>query len=331
MKIAVTGAGGFLGNALVHDLRKQGFSVLCLSRQTRPYSLAKSDIDWEQIDYVEPSQICQVLQGCHALVHLAGIAHSKASTEDTLRYDIGICQTTESLLNAAKAASVRIFIYASSVKVYGEKSLESAFSEDSPPQPNSLYGTCKLKAETKIAETSNFINSIIFRFPPMYGPGMKGSVKHLFRAAQLGLPLPFHNFRHRRHFLYVKNASALIIGAVRGDLKAGLYNVYDPIAWQLGPFYREVYRAVRGKELPWYLSWKMPIFFERLLRRVSMLEPLMQPFELQSRSIQEWAPLLPYTAKEGIAEVAHSMSVQTQNQQLFSGKKATTSGTDSIQ
>ena len=305
MKVAVTGATGFLGRALVRELDRQGHTVVCISRSSfiKPDYLSKNTT-FKKVDYERTESLVEALVGCGAVVHLAGIAHSKASKNDLERYRLGICSATQNLISAAMQGGTKIMIFASSIKVYGESSNSITFFEDSTPTPKTLYGLCKLEAEGIVQAVEGKLASVIFRFPPLYGPGMKGSVRHLFSAAKLRLPLPVHNFQHLRNFLYLGNAVSLLIASVEGNIKPGIYNVYDLQSWTIGELYKQIYVAVHNRPLPKLLAWVMPQFLERYLAKVAWLSPLMLPFRLKSNFEMHWAKYVQIESKEAFLKTA---------------------------
>lgn len=315
MKIAVTGGTGFLGQVVIQDLLQRGFQVVCLSRSAKPDSFASApSLEWKRVDYDQPEDLRKALSACSAVAHIAGIAHARPAADDWQRYHKGICEVTTNLLQAAIAEGCQRFVFASTIKVYGESSGSNILNENAPTTASSIYGKCKIEAEQTVLDRSQQIPAVIFRLPPLYGKGMKGSVRHFFRAASLHAPLPLHSFRQRRHFLFVKNASALILSALKGDIKPGLYNVFDPHPWTMGEFYGAIYEAIHSRPLPRYLAWKLPSFLEPILMKIPGLAALMNPFELASNQPTEWQGHLHYSPTASLKAAAHDLILSPNRQ-----------------
>jgi UDP-glucose 4-epimerase len=259
------------------------------------------------VNYNKVEDLQKALWDCTAIAHLAGIAHARPAPDDRQRYHQGICDATTNLLQAASAVGCQRFVFASTIKVYGESSGSQVLNENSPTLATSIYGQCKIEAERIVLGFSKQISTVIFRLPPLFGKGMKGSVRHFFRAARYHIPLPLHNLRQHRHFLFVNNASALILAAIKGEIKPGLYNVFDPYPWTMGEFYQVIYDAIHNRPLPRYLAWRLPALCEHFLMKVPGLAALMNPFELASNQATEWQRHLSYSPTDGLKAAAQDL------------------------
>ncbi|RYZ81907.1 MAG: NAD-dependent epimerase/dehydratase family protein [Proteobacteria bacterium] len=275
MRVAISGAKGFLGTALVKELLESDFEVLALTRgpPESTFSITHSKLTFVQVDYEDIASLTKILTGCSTVVHLAGIAHSKPAADDTERYWKAICEVTSNLARSSIDAGCERFVFASTIKVYGEDSWSGALTENSSLTPLTIYGQCKVEAEKLLINMSTEISVHILRFPPMFGAGMRGSVKHIFNAARKKLPLPVFSFKHKRHFLYLENAVALLKASITGLMPKTLYNVYDPRPWSIGAFYDQVFQAVNRSNMPWFLKWRIPTFLENFLTRIHFLAP----------------------------------------------------------
>lgn len=135
--VLVTGARGFLGSALVNDLLESGYDVRALVRHTGSSSYPKS-VEMIVGDIRDPQCAKQASTGCDTVVHLAGQAHAldddHVSDQDYQSINV---DGTKHLLDGAVAGGVRTFIFASSVKVFGETTTGSV-DESEPPAPNLL-------------------------------------------------------------------------------------------------------------------------------------------------------------------------------------------------
>jgi nucleoside-diphosphate-sugar epimerase len=121
---------------------------------------------------------------------------------------------------------VRRFVFASSVSVYGSISRAGVpFLENSPasPHPSDIYAQSKLAAESFLlsGDTGAALESIVIRFPLIYGPKVKGNMAMLMKLAHSGLPLPLANIGNRRSFINITNAMDFLLTAAKHPDSAG--------------------------------------------------------------------------------------------------------------
>lgn len=150
MRVLVTGASGFTGQALCAALHAQGHEVYGISRYEGRDGL------WPMlaVDLREAQAVKDLfaLVRPNALVHLA--ARSFVDDDDTLGfYDHNVVATGH-VLEAARLAGVARVIMASSANVYGVPASAAALTESAPLAPVNHYGASKVAAE-HMARTYN--------------------------------------------------------------------------------------------------------------------------------------------------------------------------------
>lgn len=142
MRIAVTGANGFVGRYLLDVLAKDGnVSVLALSRRTMPEDCNASNCIWAVTDYSEDS-LRDLLSGFDAVIHLAG---TKGDKKDLKDFDSDF-EMMRNLLDAVAKNKVRKILYASSRIVYGNPDTVP-WKESYEPEPRMAYGVNKARCE----------------------------------------------------------------------------------------------------------------------------------------------------------------------------------------
>lgn len=189
-RVAVTGAGGFVGRHLVPELRRRGHDVVELPRDGLD-RLVQGKGAVRAID----------LDGVDAVVHLAAIADRRHATEAEMRRVN--TELTARLVEAAVARNVGRFVFMSSAKVYGESNAAGPWTHDSPLDPRDAYARSKVLAEERVRAVADRLQVSILRPPPIYGPGSSGNLALIERFVDRGVPLPAPTQANRRSVLGV--------------------------------------------------------------------------------------------------------------------------------
>ena len=185
-RIAVTGANGFIGRALVRHLATLGHETVALSRQ-------------EGALYTDTADISRRLTGVHAVVHLAARAHQR-----DVHSDFNINQEiTRAVCLAALRARVAHVVYVSSIGVNGNATHGTPFREVDLPRPRELYARSKLHCE-QIVEGSGLAYTLL-RPSMVYGPHAPGNFNRLLGLVRSGWPLPLKSTLNQRSFLGLDN------------------------------------------------------------------------------------------------------------------------------
>jgi len=208
MKIAVTGAGGFIGSALTQMLAGEGHEVLPLSRNDL------SDPDFSGVETVVH---------CAALAHRTGADRPDAATFDAVNHRLAV-----ELVAKAKAVGVRRFVFVSTI--YTIAGNPSPLTPDMPLKPRDDYGRAKARAEADLRELSG-IEIVIARPVLVYGPGARANLKALIRLCDSGLPLPFGLANNRRSFVSLENVARALafLSVAPADKVAGrVFHLAEP-------------------------------------------------------------------------------------------------------
>jgi nucleoside-diphosphate-sugar epimerase len=216
MNILVTGSTGFIGRRLCSRLAAEGYLLRCAVR-----SLAQVQAD-DRIcvgDIGPETRWKEGLSGIDAVVHTAAGTHVMAeqAVDPLDEYRRINVHGTLNLARQAAEAGVRRFVFLSSIKVNGERTLpDSPFTPDDVPAPEDSYGKSKLEAEQGLQQLAQQtgMDVVIIRPPLVYGPGVKGNFARMMRLVEKGVPLPLGAVRNQRSLVGLDNLVDLIVTCI---------------------------------------------------------------------------------------------------------------------
>lgn len=193
MKVLVVG-GGYIGSNFAGYARRRGFAV----------DVVDSREGWKAASF----------QGYDAVLFAAGIAHRRQTKGNRQLY----FQVNRDLALAVQAkaelANVGLFVYLSSMAVYGQRSGEITPHTKPAPKHNDYYGLSKFEAEAAMPAAA------IIRPPMVYGPGCPGKFASLVRLAKILPVVPDSN--NRRSMIYIDNLCEFLCMVIK-DGKPGIF------------------------------------------------------------------------------------------------------------
>jgi nucleoside-diphosphate-sugar epimerase len=199
MRVALSGASGFIGSALQRRWQGTDVDVQALPR----------------LDLAEPFDLRPALQGAEVLVHAAARAHvlRERCADPLARFRAVNVQGSVRLVEQAAAVGVRRFVLLSSIGVLGQDTTaRGPFQEEDRPNPQEPYAHSKWEAEQALTElaASRGMELVIVRPPLVCGPGAPGNLLRLLRLVDRGWPLPLASLQRRRSFLSLENLCDLL-------------------------------------------------------------------------------------------------------------------------
>jgi len=229
--VLVTGAGGFLGAALVRRLVARGARVRALlgpadePRLTAP----PPGVDAARGDIEDGALLARLCDGAGCVFHLAGPPSVAESFAAPARYLRVHAAGTAAVVEAAIAAGVDHVVHVSSAEVYAAAAGQPV-GEDHPRAPRSPYGIAKLAAEQLLeaCAAAGRIRASILRPFSIYGPGAspRSLIATLVAAVARGEPARYADPRPVRDYCFVDDAVAAIAAcAGRGGPPGRAYNV----------------------------------------------------------------------------------------------------------
>ena len=201
----VTGAAGFIGSHVAEGLVARGDRVTGLDnfdpfypRPLKEANLAPlraaAGFTFVEGDVRDTALLRGLLDRDTVVVHLAALAGVRPSIERPADYVAVNVDGTLSVLEAARTAGARAFVFGSSSSVYGERS-PVPFREDVPAaDPISPYAATKRAGELLCATYAHLfaMRMLALRFFTVYGPRQRPDLAiHAFtRLLAAGRPVP---------------------------------------------------------------------------------------------------------------------------------------------
>jgi nucleoside-diphosphate-sugar epimerase len=156
-RIAVVGAGGFVGTTLVERLASHGHDVKPFINSGRnAWRLARLGIDLTCVDVLDAAALERAVSGCTHVVNCV-------MGDDRVMID-GL----RNLLTACERAHVERFVQLSSITVYGEPPPPESTDEDAVPRPRrGTYGWIKMRQDDMVARAADRGLSCAILCPPI--------------------------------------------------------------------------------------------------------------------------------------------------------------------
>jgi nucleoside-diphosphate-sugar epimerase len=212
MRVAITGAAGFVGKALVSHLADVvGCEVTAVTR--RAWQHASSRVRPLAVgDLSEARLPVGALAATDAVVHTAAVTRWDPSSSPQRLFAVNV-EAAVSVARQAAHAGVKRFVFLSSIKVNGEETAAGRpFSAHQAPAPEDAYGQSKWQAERALRALADAtgLDLVIVRPSLIYGAGVGGNFAQLVRWVRRGLPLPLGAIDNKRTLMALPNLIDLL-------------------------------------------------------------------------------------------------------------------------
>ncbi len=219
MRILITGASGFVGQAIIKSLSKE----ITIDVISRNYSEKHYPVN----QILKTYRCLETNSGPYnAVIHLAGLAHDTSNQRketDYFEVNEGITKMVVDWMNKSQKEACNL-IYLSSIKTYSNNAI---LNEDCEQKPDSVYGRSKLAAEKYIRENLNTNHTQYILQPVMiYGEGNKGNLPRLFHMFKK-IPFPFKGVKNQRSILSINNLICAIEALINNEMESGKYILCD--------------------------------------------------------------------------------------------------------
>jgi UDP-glucose 4-epimerase len=229
MNILVTGATGKVGSRLAKRLAQRGDQVRALVRDpARAADLREHRVELTVGDLLDPSSLASAVRGVDAVVHCAAFFRGATPEQAHAVNDAG----TQHLATAARAASVKRFLFTSTGLVYGSTGGRLA-REDDPCAPTAAYPVSKLAAERFLLALDG-LDVRVLRLPFVYGDGDP----HIAEVVPVMRTFPPTQRLSMGHHVDVAQAVARVLDAPSPAHR--IYNVVDDEAPDLTTVFASV-------------------------------------------------------------------------------------------
>ncbi|MCM1118648.1 MAG: NAD-dependent epimerase/dehydratase family protein [bacterium] len=247
-RILIAGANSYIGTSLEHYLVE--YNASRGEERYRVETISQRDSRWEAHDF----------HGYDAIFQASGIAHVDTGTvTQELYYQVN-CELAVATARKAQEAGVGLFIYPSSIIVYGDSApygKSRMITAQTPADNPHFYGGSKIRAEEELgrltacggkAPVSGGVKETqlaILRLPMVYGRGSRGNYPLL---AKLAGRLPFFpDVQNQRSMIYIENLCEFIRQRIE-EGEGGLFFPQNAEYTTTSQMVREI-AAAHGKKL----------------------------------------------------------------------------------
>jgi len=254
LRIALTGASGFVGLNLLERLLAEGHEVMALGLEALPeqarvaFATLPGALESRRIDVRDRDALATLVAELRPEAMIVGAAvtpgaaREAAMARTTLEVNVrGALDTLET----AFAAGVGRALVLSSASVYGAAGKDAAELDEvaSPPQPETVYGICKLAAERLCLRLAALRGWDVraARIGSVFGPwerdtGLRDTLSAIFQVMQIArsgrevvLPRP-----GRRDWIYARDvADALAAILMAPRCPEPVYNIGPGREWSV--------------------------------------------------------------------------------------------------
>jgi UDP-glucose 4-epimerase len=213
---AVTGASGFVGQALLRSLAKDGIPVRTLSR--RPIATP----DHIRADLRDGDALHALVRGASIVVHLGAYVHRAGRADEAREIHEVNVEGTRLLSEAIAAQPTPPFLlFVSTANVYARSN--HPIDESSSVAPATLYGQSKLEAERLVLDSP--IPAVVLRPAMVFGEGAPGNLARLLAMTRRRVRLEIGGETRFKSIVPVENLVEAIRALSRDQAAGETYNL----------------------------------------------------------------------------------------------------------
>jgi uncharacterized protein len=237
MKVAITGATGFVGSRLVEQLQAQGHQPLILTRKPAAASRTFPNVEIVAYTPTESGDWQQAIAGCDAVVNLAGepIAEKRWTPQEKEEILNSRKLGTQKIVEAIAQANPKpqVLVNASAIGYYGT-SETATFDETSPSGNDFLAEVCQAwEAQAQTVKAAG-VRLVILRFGIVLGNG--GALAKMIPPFQLFAGGPLGTGQQWVAWIHRDDLVRLIIEALTRPDMEGVFNATAPNPVRMSEF-----------------------------------------------------------------------------------------------
>jgi len=275
--VAVTGATGFIGQAICRLLHATGWQVRALARSEARTHVLRSVVDeWVPGDLDDRDALSRLCTNAVAVVHCAGVVRGvDARAFDSVNVD-GVRNLVGVMSSHAQPARLL------------------CLSSITAREPGlSFYAASKYRGEQVLEKQAGALNWIALRPPAVYGPGDREMLP-LFRLMARGVAPVFGEKDARFSMIHVEDIARLVGRWLQcGPIENGTYSLHD--GKRGGYNWDDVttivsglcQRPVRAISIPSFML-STPAWINRWLARRLGYAPMLTPEKLRELRHPDW-------------------------------------------
>ena len=267
MKIAITGATGFLGGRLLERLSEDGAAnveLIGVGRTLKPGNVIEHDrVRYELGDLEDASFVHDVLRGADKVVHAAALSAQMGPPGAFERANVTV---TQNVVDACLQHGIERLVLISSPSVYFQlKDLPNLQESDPLPPPINVYARTKREAEQVVQDSG--VPYVILRPRALIGRGDTVILPRVIRAHQEGRLRRMGTGKNKVDLTPVSNVVDAIVLSLdaKGDALNQVYNISNGAPIPLWPLLDDVFDRLGFEPVNNHISMHVAKWIARAL------------------------------------------------------------------
>ncbi|WP_068470427.1 NAD-dependent epimerase/dehydratase family protein [Candidatus Protochlamydia phocaeensis] len=217
MRVFVTGASGYIGNAVAKAFRNKGHHVFGMVRSEKDAHLLSLDEIWPVIGDLDKLESYQkALEECEVAVHCAFDWEEKGVERDAKLID-------NVLATFSKSSLPHAFLYTSGIWIYGSRG-NQVVDESTPVNPIEIAKWRPIHEEKVLKAAAANFKTVILRPGCVYG-NVGGLTNLIFTSTQNGMIKMIGEGRNRWPMVHVQDLALAYVAAAEKEANGLILNV----------------------------------------------------------------------------------------------------------